>query len=424
MPNARREFLDQWGDHGDAVIVDTPKPWRLVLWEAAQYVPSWDLGGDVWFTPEWFETASAEDHQCYEPIMDKECRYTRAGIVEGGPARARVEWSYALCDNRYRVFNGNSTADEQYAVYPDGIAVRRLTGWPGDESAHGLNPVYWEVGEFILITGPGVGPDQALEPTCFTFMNTSGDEIRCEWPEMFGQDPSGVPPLCVSHPEIVEWDAYIGVVHLKDRPNVFIAVPHDPKLFPYAACSTCGAPHPEFKPFPGGRSYAHWPANPTTDFVGWTQATPEDTVARPSHTSFVTFGYSYGGETPRRGSSWVYLTGAIEGDDLGPLRDTVRGWLNPGTVRTNHLWNGFAYSERAHKILRLSDEPYQIRIETDGPIVRPVFGFDTAFRVAEVRRGEAALPPDAYRWHTYQGETVLWLDIQAEKQLDVEVVPE
>lgn len=424
MPSARREFVDMWGCHGDAVIVETPKPWRLILWEAAQYVPCWDLGGDVWFSPEWMETASSEDHHCWEPIMDKECRYTRASIIESGPARARIHWHYALFDNRHRIFNGNSTADEQYTVYPDGIAVRQLTGWPGDESAVGFNPLCWEVGEFILINGPGVGPADALEPQCYTFTNTAGDEIRCEWPEMFGHSISeGCKPLCRTHPEIAEWDDYIGVVHLKDRPNVFIAVPRDLRLFPYAPCSECGAPHPEFRAFPGDRSYSHWPANPATDFVGWTQATSEETVAQPSHTSFVSFGYHYGGMTPRRPTTWLYLTGAIEGDDLAPLRETVNAWLRPGRLRTNHLWNGFAYSERAYKILKLSDEPYEIRLETGAPIPRPVFGFDTAFRVSAVHYQGAMLPEDAYSWHTFQGETLLWIDCQAEHELDIVVVP-
>ena len=421
MPEARREFMDIWGCHGDAVIVDTPRPWRLVLWEAAQYVPCWDLGGDVWFTPEWMETASSEDHQCWEPIMDKECRYTRAGIEESGPARARVSWHYALCDNRYRVFNGNSTADEQYTVYPDGIAVRRLTGWPGNESAVGLNPLCWEVGEFILITGPGVGPAEAMEPVCFTFTNTAGDEMRCEWPEMFGYRRTA--PMCDVFPEIAEWDDYIGVVHLRDRPNVFIAVPHDHRLFPYAPCHACGKPHPEFHVFPGGRSFAHWPANPTTDFVASAEATPEETVAKPAHTSFVSFGYHYGGLTPRRPTTWLYLTGAFEGDDLGPLRETVSAWLRPPWLRTNHLWNGFAYSERAYKILTLSDEPYELRLEAETPIPRPVFSFDTAFRVGEVRWQGQVLPEDAYRWHTFHRETLLWIDRRAEGDVDILVVP-
>ncbi len=45
---AVRRRLSLWGAEGDAVIVETGHPWRLILWEKAQFVPCWDLGGDVW----------------------------------------------------------------------------------------------------------------------------------------------------------------------------------------------------------------------------------------------------------------------------------------------------------------------------------------------------------------------------------------
>ena len=119
----------------------------------------------------------------------------------------------------------------------------------------------------------------------------------------------------------------------------------------------------------------------------------------------------------------LYLTGAFEGDDLGPLRESVNAWLRPGWLRTNHLWNGFAYSERAYNIRKLSDEPYEMRLETEAPIPRPVVRFDTAFRVSAVHWDGAVLPEDAYSWHTFQGETLLWIDRRAEDGLDIVVVP-
>ena len=103
--------------------------------------------------PEWLETHSPEDDFCYEPIMDKELRYSRVHILESDPVRARIHWHCALCNPRYEIFNGNTTADEYYTVYPDGIAVRKLVGWPGDKTEFGGNSIFWEVMEFILKTG-------------------------------------------------------------------------------------------------------------------------------------------------------------------------------------------------------------------------------------------------------------------------------
>src|SRR4030043_1555568 len=90
---------------GHAVIVEFDLNYRLVFWSKAQYVACWDLGKNVWFTPEWLETNSPEDNHCYEPIMDKKLKYSKVKIVESNNARAKVLWNYACADMRYRIFH-------------------------------------------------------------------------------------------------------------------------------------------------------------------------------------------------------------------------------------------------------------------------------------------------------------------------------
>ncbi len=118
--------LEFSGAKGHAIIVDCDKPWRFVFWDKAQYVGCVDLGKGVWFTSEWCETNSPNDLHCYEPIMDKQLRWSRVEILESGPARAKVKWSYALSDMRYRIFHGDTSAEEIYTIYPDGIAIREV----------------------------------------------------------------------------------------------------------------------------------------------------------------------------------------------------------------------------------------------------------------------------------------------------------
>jgi len=162
-----------------AVIVEPDRPWRFVFWGGAQYAGCVDLGRNVWFTPEWLETNSPENFHCYEPIMDKKLKYTWVKIIEEGEARAIVHWHYACCDPRYRIFNGNTTADEYYTIYPDGVAVRRLVAWPGDQGDFGGNPNFWQVAEYILINGKGTTPEDNLEEeTAFTFMDENGEKIE------------------------------------------------------------------------------------------------------------------------------------------------------------------------------------------------------------------------------------------------------
>ena len=131
MIRAGRSQLKLCGAKGDAIIVDGDRPWQLILWEKASYVPCRDLGNDVWFTPEWMETHSPGNPHCYEPIMDKDCRYSRAELVETGPARAVVCWDHTVCDGLCRVFlahdSTHAIADiRQYL--PDGGVPVRPTG--------------------------------------------------------------------------------------------------------------------------------------------------------------------------------------------------------------------------------------------------------------------------------------------------------
>jgi len=134
-----------------------------------QYVGCVDVGDDVWFTPEWCETNSPNDLHCYEPIMDKQLRWSRVEIIENGPARVRVKWSYTLPDMRYRIFHGDTRAEEIYTIYPDGVAVREVVLCLGTKNNHGGNANLWQVAEWILINGAGSNPLEVMEmPTPFT----------------------------------------------------------------------------------------------------------------------------------------------------------------------------------------------------------------------------------------------------------------
>jgi len=171
------------GVTGPAVIAAPETPWSFVFWRGAQYVGCVDLGENVWFTPEWLETNSPEDLHCYEPIMDKQCKYSYAEIMENGYARARVRWHYACYNVKYEIFHGNTEADEYYTVYPDGIAVRKLVAWPGDRSDFGGNPNFWQVLEYILINGVGSRPDEVIDKDkAFTMMNEKGEKLLFGWP--------------------------------------------------------------------------------------------------------------------------------------------------------------------------------------------------------------------------------------------------
>jgi len=413
---AVRSRLRLWGKEGDAIVVDTERPWRLVLWEKAQYVPCWDLGGDSWFSTEWLETHSPESPQCWEPIMDLACNYSKAGIVESGPARATVRWDYMLCDNLYRVFWGNSRAEELYHVYPDGLAVRQLTGWPGDQSALGMNPTMWEVQEFILINGAGVDPRDRVEPIGFTLTNLAGDTIDLPYPSTLDDWTS----ICSFRPEIADWSEYIGVVHLRGRPSPFVAFPRNHLLFPFENCTHCGKPHPQILAFPRSQNYAHWPANDSNDFVGWTVAKPEDYAKQATHTSFACCAYHYGGKTPPRPSSWLFLTGAVT-DGVEEACKLAGSWLSPAAVETSGLFEGYAFSERAYHLRPRQSGSLEVSLKPSRPIVNPVLRIYRWQPPAEVMLDGKRLDPQQFRAQSTGEDLLIWIDRTLEKNTVLEI---
>jgi hypothetical protein len=389
---------------GHAVIAEFGLNYRLVFWSKAQYVGCWDLGKNVWFTPEWLETNSPEDYHCYEPIMDKKLKYSKATIAESNEVRVKIRWTYACNDMRYRIFHGNTTAEEVYTVYTDGIAVRKLTAFPGDLSGYGGNPNMWQVLEWIVINGTGTTPDDTIQhKNAFALSNEKGESISLDWPIQF----DNFQPLCEPFPEIAEWDMYIGKVNLVDRPSPFVIIVKDQRLFAYRPCGYCGKDHPYFNLFSGiGNVYKHWPASDDEEFI---LADKGNKVVgkQATHSSFIDGNYAfrpfllnedeesqrkaarYYVETPAPGTSWLFLTGATE-KSHDYLIELAKSWYYPAKVLTGNeciksipgmssgpvLYEGYAYSERAYTFRKSGPDKIEFTMSPKFPVINPVFNIN------------------------------------------------
>lgn len=422
------------GVSGPGVVVEFGKPWRLVFWSRAQYVACWDLGKGVWFTPEWLETNSPEDLHCYEPIMDKKLKYSNVRIIESGDARAKVRWHYACCDMRYRIFNGNTTADEYYTVYPDGVAIRKLVAWPGNASDHGGNPNFWEVLEWILINAKGTTPEETLErDPSFTFMNDKGDKIDLGWPlpAMTGYGSL----MCERHPEIADWNVYIGRVHVKERPDPYVIFARDKRLFPYKPCTLCNRDHPKISVFEGGRNvFKHWPVTSMEDFVLAADA-GEEVGQVATHSSFVNCQYtSIPGDRPPRPTTWLFLTGATD-QPSSYLVELAKSWLNPAKVETGYegdslwgmacgrvLFEGYAYSERAYTTRKFGEDQVKLAMTPNVPAINPVFIINGWERpVAKVALNGKVLDKELFKWQQVENDLVVWINQRIAEPTEVEI---
>lgn len=422
--------LEFSGEKGHAVVVDCGKPWRFVFWDKAQYVGCVDLGGGVWFTPEWCEVNSPNDLHCYEPIMDKQLRWSKIQLLEAGPARARVRWTYALNDMRYRIFHGDTRAEEIYTIYPDGIALREVILWPGTLNNHGGNANFWQVAEWILINAAGTSPLDVLKmPTPFTLSGGDGSGISVPWP----LPPDWFEPLCRRYPAIADFPLYVGRIDLTGRPSPFLVIPKHQGLFPYMHCSACGRDHPYTSLFPGKdliNVYQHWPVTKMEDFLEWVPA--GDSVGKvATHTSFSSVDYSrrLSGRdyvpTPDPGTTWYMLVGAAqEGADPSTLDALAQSYLNPAAVEVHRdpgeplerhrgrvLLEGYDYSLRAYTFRKTGEDRMSLTMTPTVPQINPVFLVDgwTSPGVTVHVNGQA-LPAERYTAQVSGHDLTLWVE--------------
>lgn len=440
---AFEDMLTFSGRTGRAVVIETDRPWRYIFWEHAQYVGTVDLGGDVWFTPEWCETNSPNDLHCYEPIMDKRLQWSRIAVLEAGPARVRVRWTYALPDMRYRNFHGNSRAEEIYTVYPDGLALREVALWPGDATNHGGNANLWQMAEWILIQGSGVHPVDVLEmPTPFELTDGRGRRVAVPWP----LPAPDFEPLCRHYPEVAEFPLYIGRIRVHGRPHPFLGFARNQALFPFAPCNACHRGHPYFGLFPGEHLYniyQHWPVTDREDFIEWVPA--GDAMGRvATHTSFVDVNFAMRRSaddyipTPAPATTWYMLTGAVDPAlDQARLEELVRSTFEPGAVeivrdpgepdvlhRGRVLFEGYDFGLRAYVIRKQGRDRVRFRLRPGEVQWHPAFvvtGWESAGAVVQVDGAEPAAGSVAVQWNRARSELVVWLEGRFSAPCEVEI---
>lgn len=421
--------LDFSGKKGHAVVVEFGKPWRFVFWDKAQYVGCVDVGDGVWFTSEWFETNSPNDNHCYEPIMDKQLRWSKIQILEAGPARARVKWTYALADMRYRIFHGNTRAEEIYTIYPDGVAVREVILWPGNENNHGGNANFWQMAEWIMVNAAGSNPLECLRmPAPFTLHSGEGEKIEVPWP----LPADNFMPFCDVYPQVADWPMFIGKIGLNGKPSPYAIICKNQALFPFMPCNACKGNHPYFNLFPGKNLYnvyKHWPVTAMEDFIRWVPA-GDDVGKVATHTSFIDVNFAMRRSkndyipTPDPGTSWYLLVGATgENSDGSELEAIAHSYQEPAVIdvhrdegepeelhRGRVLEEGYDFSLRAYTFRKTGDDRVNLTMKPRAAQINPVFLFNgwTSPDVRVLVNG-VQLEPGAFQAQVSGNDLTVWI---------------
>jgi len=234
---------------------------------------------------------------CVEPLQDKACKYSRVKLLSTTPARARVRWTYAETDFNLKIVHGEH-AEEIYTLYPDGIGVRKVTGYFQKGRWH-------ECTEFITGSVAGTTPASHYPPQAASLLNTDGDRLDLYWPTPQDSD-------------FPEWRDYIGMAHSRNAPSVFLA------------CDGRDTGIHVFSNNPDWLSemffcMPHWPIQ--RGLTTTNERDINDCMTRPTHASLLNF-YASPYELYQDRTVWALLIG-IAPDDEQELRDIVRGWLRP-----------------------------------------------------------------------------------------------
>lgn len=379
------------GVKAPGVVVETGTPHRLVCWSQAQYVPFWDIDG-VWVTTEWLETLGVKSSHDFEPISDKQLRYTHVEIIEAGPARAVLHWRYALCDTFERIFHGNTTAEEFHVVYPDGVTVRKVVAYPGTGKPVQGQPRFWEVGEYLLFLPKGSTPHNTVGSQGMKISNLKGDSYTHKF--LHGNVPlAELKPheatafFCEVYPPSRTWSEYIYHGGLAGRPEPFFVVANNQKLFPHLRCPICGGDHPATLLWQSMLLWKHYPLGRESYKIGL-QATVADLKQRPLSTSYVSIepwlhptAYQHPNPNipfdpkwnPLQGTAWLMLQGVNPGSEDYP-RKLAASWLRPATLEVAAgSYIGYEPSERAYRLEPAAHRvEFTLRAAAGSPQINPV----------------------------------------------------
>lgn len=353
-----KSWDDVWkdGPYEDYIVSFPENPFKLLFWRGASYIPVFTFG-NIGITYEWIEAAGSwgrppgtKVRDCVEPLMDKECRFSRVKILSSSPARVVVHWRYALIDLNY--YNpDNEWVDEYYYIYPDGYVTRVADAK--------LVPKTWhEQSEFIVLIPPGYNPFELIEDNDVTIYNLHGTE---KWE--------------VTHPKPnIQWEVNqptVYRVHLKNNPYTPVMV--TPNLEKQSSFDGWQNKKRYVSPSYWGD---HWPVTrgfETRNFV------PEFYKVCPTHASLVSTYHKPLKVTPTDDgmemTHWVWLLGITNGTDEQVLK-MARNFLTPPQIvpQKNLTSADYDMKQRAYVLnVKKGASDVQFSVKGNEEILHPVF---------------------------------------------------
>ncbi len=346
---------DSWRVEGapDVVVRFDRSPYWLTFWRGTSYIPHWVTENGIWYDNEFTETFPPGFIGTAEPMSDKQCRYSQVQILESSDARVVVHWRYAPVGVGYvpaypdPLTGWADWTDEIHTIYPDGVGVRTIV-------AHSSQPdADREWHEGIVVMGPGMTPEQAIDPAAVSIGNSRGEHVDVTW-------ANGQPPEHPSQP------VHSGIqrINLKSRfrPFAIARSQDDPRVDVYVGAAEV---RPGVSLFPW---WNHWPTAFEPSNARYALA-----ADRASHSSLTHLRWNAIDHTETSVTK-VHLEGMTDGtmEDLARL---ARSWEHPAAMTIGSPgYTGAAYdpTERAWVVVAAPDATGPLDLTLAGSDQSPI----------------------------------------------------
>lgn len=412
------KYDDMWdeprrvGPDSDVVVRFDEAPIRMVFWQGTNYGGDWVTENNKWYTDEFMETwgkVPCPGGEDCEPMSDKQNRYSHVRILENTDARAVVHWRYGLCEvASYTCANPDPNtdwtdwADEYFTIYPDGVAVRKQVLWTSNlKDGH-------EFQETIVINGPGMRPEDNIQPDALTIGNMKGETAVYSW-------GNNTPAWKMEKPE----NPNIQVVNLKSNWKPFqIVSPVNSSMDRYFGELT-------YSMF---EWWNHWPVAQVKS-SGISAVAPD----RPSHSSLSHIYWDPYSQTENTVTK-ILLHGLTtkSAAELVPL---AKSWLSPPSAELSgpgFQSQGYDPTQRAFVLVRESgSSASQVRVllkaSSESPLLHPAFVIKN-WGDAEPKLsidGKPVARGANFRYgfvsHLEGADLIVWLAMQSTKPTNFEI---
>ena len=404
-----------WRDDSfpDVVVTFPEERYSMVFWKGTNYNMNLVTENGKWMADQSAETFGR--YGCMEHMSDKQNRYSHVRVLENSDARVIVHWRYALADILYQIANTDPVtnwgdwADEYYAIYPDGIAVRHYM-------VHGYEQEGYSITEPALLCSPGEVPEDNIELTAVTLANLKGETSHHSyetWPGGRGGSFKGA----------VE-EACIAIVNVKSEFKPFYIFEPGSAMGPYGG----GTREIDYR-LSKFHWRNHWPVAQIPCDGRFTLA--NDRVTSSAIISAMPKSERGDGGIPFEGR---FIMG-ISGRPAKELVPFARFWLSPPEldIQTEGYQSaGFYRDDRAYHISKESDNAEELIIRVDAnaesPLVNPAFVIENWGNsvVKILVNGQEQTNPETCQYsirRTLQSkDLIVWLEMNFDDEVIVSFV--